>query len=72
MIYVFVHLNVPVLAPSQAPGNLMGIQDGDRVSLGWEAVKPLDNESDVMGYKVRDSQSLFSSLFPMFIAICLN
>ncbi|XP_041088519.1 contactin-5-like [Polyodon spathula] len=38
--------------PSQAPGNLMGIQDGDRVSLGWEAVKPLDNESDVMGYKV--------------------
>ncbi|XP_039600283.1 contactin-5 isoform X2 [Polypterus senegalus] len=38
--------------PSQAPGNLMWIQDGDHVSLGWEPVKPLDNESDVIGYKV--------------------
>nr|XP_015197270.1 PREDICTED: contactin-5 isoform X3 [Lepisosteus oculatus] len=38
--------------PSQPPSNLMWIQDGDNVSLGWEPVKSLDNESDVMGYKV--------------------
>ncbi|MBN3297925.1 CNTN5 protein, partial [Amia calva] len=38
--------------PSQAPSNLMWIQDGDNVSLGWEPVRSLDNESDVMGYKV--------------------
>uniref|UniRef100_A0A670IP22 Contactin-5 n=1 Tax=Podarcis muralis TaxID=64176 RepID=A0A670IP22_PODMU len=39
-------------APSQAPSNIMWIQDGSHVSLGWEPVKPLANESDVMGYKV--------------------
>ncbi|XP_036379393.1 contactin-5-like isoform X2 [Megalops cyprinoides] len=38
--------------PSQPPSNLMWIQDGDNVSLGWEPVKSLDNESHVMGYKV--------------------
>ncbi|XP_033002053.1 contactin-5 [Lacerta agilis] len=38
--------------PSQAPSNIMWIQDGSHVSLGWEPVKPLANESDVMGYKV--------------------
>ncbi|KAJ6664947.1 hypothetical protein lerEdw1_005919 [Lerista edwardsae] len=37
--------------PSQAPGNIMWIQDGSHVSLGWEPVRPLANESDVMGYK---------------------
>lgn len=30
----------------------MWMQDGSRVSLGWEPVRPLANESDVMGYKV--------------------
>ncbi|XP_062463733.1 contactin-5 isoform X2 [Pezoporus occidentalis] len=38
--------------PSQAPGNVMWIQDGSHVSLGWEPVKSLANESDVKGYKV--------------------
>ncbi|KAJ8405912.1 hypothetical protein AAFF_G00313490 [Aldrovandia affinis] len=38
--------------PSQPPSNLMWIQEGDNVSLGWEPVKSLDNESHVMGYKV--------------------
>ncbi|XP_075273942.1 contactin-5 isoform X3 [Opisthocomus hoazin] len=38
--------------PSQAPSNIMWIQDGSHVSLGWEPVRPLANESDVMGYKV--------------------
>ncbi|XP_009959184.1 PREDICTED: contactin-5, partial [Leptosomus discolor] len=38
--------------PSQAPSNIIWIQDGSHVSLGWEPVRPLANESDVMGYKV--------------------
>ncbi|XP_035288959.1 contactin-5-like isoform X2 [Anguilla anguilla] len=38
--------------PSQPPSNLMWMQEGDNVSLGWEPVKSLDNESHVMGYKV--------------------
>ncbi|XP_057255786.1 contactin-5 isoform X2 [Pezoporus wallicus] len=38
--------------PSQAPGNVMWIQEGSHVSLGWEPVKSLANESDVKGYKV--------------------
>ncbi|XP_077197612.1 contactin-5 [Paroedura picta] len=38
--------------PSQAPSNIMWIQDGSHISLGWEPVRPLANESDVMGYKV--------------------
>ncbi|KAJ8342773.1 hypothetical protein SKAU_G00327010 [Synaphobranchus kaupii] len=38
--------------PSQPPSNLMWIQEGDNVSLGWEPVKSLTNESHVLGYKV--------------------
>ncbi|KAI1903786.1 hypothetical protein AGOR_G00030800 [Albula goreensis] len=38
--------------PSQPPSNLTWIQEGDNVSLGWEPVKSLENESHVMGYKV--------------------
>ncbi|XP_043928641.1 contactin-5 isoform X2 [Protopterus annectens] len=38
--------------PSQAPDNLMWMQDGLHVSLGWEPVRPLANESEVLGYKV--------------------
>lgn len=30
----------------------MWIQEGDNVSLGWEPVKAMDNESEVIGYKV--------------------
>uniref|UniRef100_A0A674K6G6 Contactin-5 n=1 Tax=Terrapene triunguis TaxID=2587831 RepID=A0A674K6G6_9SAUR len=43
--------------PSQAPTNVMWMQDGSHVSLGWEPVRPLANESDVMGYKVSHSNS---------------
>lgn len=64
-------------APSQAPSNIMWIQDGSQVSLGWEPVRPLANESDVMGYKVSDfpSHTLLSSkqllLFPLcFFSLC--
>ncbi|NXK95784.1 CNTN5 protein, partial [Formicarius rufipectus] len=47
-----VHAATKKSPPSQAPGNIMWIQDGSHVSLGWEPVRPLANESDVMGYKV--------------------
>ncbi|XP_008846890.1 contactin-5 [Nannospalax galili] len=38
--------------PSEPPGNLRWEQQGSQVSLGWEPVRPLANESEVMGYKV--------------------
>ncbi|XP_007936297.1 contactin-5 [Orycteropus afer afer] len=38
--------------PSQAPSNLRWEQQGSQVSLSWEPVRPLANESEVMGYKV--------------------
>ncbi|XP_075448568.1 contactin-5 isoform X2 [Ascaphus truei] len=38
--------------PSQAPSIVKWMRDGSHVSLGWEVVRPLANESDVMGYKV--------------------
>ncbi|KAG9491327.1 hypothetical protein GDO78_000040 [Eleutherodactylus coqui] len=38
--------------PSQAPSTVRWIRNGSHVSLGWEAVRSLANESDVMGYKV--------------------
>ncbi|XP_008627063.2 PREDICTED: contactin-5 [Corvus brachyrhynchos] len=47
-----VHAATKKSPPSQPPGNIMWIQDGSHVSLGWEPVRPLANESDVMGYKV--------------------
>lgn len=45
-------------APSQAPSNLRWEQQGSQLSLVWEPVRPLANESEVMGYKVSVS-SLF-------------
>ncbi|EHB12868.1 Contactin-5, partial [Heterocephalus glaber] len=38
--------------PSQAPSNLRWEHQGSQVSLGWEPVRPLANESEVLGYKV--------------------
>ncbi|KAM6172496.1 contactin-5 isoform 1-T1 [Erethizon dorsatum] len=38
--------------PSQAPSNLRWEQQGPQVSLGWEPVRTLANESEVLGYKV--------------------
>uniref|UniRef100_A0A8C5LQK3 Contactin-5 n=1 Tax=Leptobrachium leishanense TaxID=445787 RepID=A0A8C5LQK3_9ANUR len=38
--------------PSQAPSSVKWMRNGPHVSLGWEAVRSLANESDVMGYKV--------------------
>lgn len=81
--YVYVHVVIFFpLAPSQAPSNIMWIQDGSHVSLGWEPVRPLANESDVMGYKVSASPSLFTLLsskwllffpvgfFPFLVFLC--
>uniref|UniRef100_A0AAR2IWC7 Contactin-5 n=1 Tax=Pygocentrus nattereri TaxID=42514 RepID=A0AAR2IWC7_PYGNA len=39
--------------PSQPPSNVMWIQEGNNVSLSWDPVKAMENESDVIGYKVR-------------------
>uniref|UniRef100_H0WQI0 Contactin-5 n=2 Tax=Otolemur garnettii TaxID=30611 RepID=H0WQI0_OTOGA len=47
--------------PSQAPGNLQWEQHGSQVSLGWEPVVPLANESEVVGYKVFYRQEGHSS-----------
>ncbi|XP_067833904.1 contactin-5-like [Heptranchias perlo] len=38
--------------PSQPPLNILWHQHGPAVSLGWEPVRNMDNESEVMGYKV--------------------
>ncbi|XP_017557443.1 contactin-5 isoform X1 [Pygocentrus nattereri] len=38
--------------PSQPPSNVMWIQEGNNVSLSWDPVKAMENESDVIGYKV--------------------
>ncbi|KAK1784704.1 hypothetical protein P4O66_003384 [Electrophorus voltai] len=38
--------------PSHPPSNVMWIQEGNNVSLSWDPVKAMDNESDVIGYKV--------------------
>lgn len=47
-----VHFPFYLAAPSEPPGNLRWEQQGSQVSLDWEPVRPLANESEVMGYKV--------------------
>lgn len=47
-----VHFPFCLAAPSEPPGNLRWEQQGSQVSLDWEPVRPLANESEVMGYKV--------------------
>lgn len=49
---------VYLAAPREPPGNLRWEQQGSQVSLGWEPVRPLANESEVMGYKVSVSSFL--------------
>ncbi|XP_066541265.1 contactin-5 isoform X2 [Hoplias malabaricus] len=38
--------------PSQPPKNVKWIQEGNNVSLSWDPVKAMENESEVIGYKV--------------------
>lgn len=62
----------PLLAaPSQAPGNLRWEQQGSELSLGWEPVQPLVNESEVMGYKV-SSLRLCHALMSLDLTMSLS
>eukprot|EP00063_Salmo_salar_P044378 XP_014019213.1 PREDICTED: contactin-5-like [Salmo salar] len=49
--------------PVQPPANLVWIQEGTNVSLNWDPVKSKDNESDVIGYKVRPPYSTGQALY---------
>ena len=40
-------------APSQPPGNIEWNLTNSKIFLNWEHVKAMDNESEVIGYKVR-------------------
>ncbi|CDQ93122.1 unnamed protein product, partial [Oncorhynchus mykiss] len=55
--------------PVQPPANLMWIQEGTNVSLNWEPVKSKDNESDVIGYKVRPP---YNTLQPSQLILILS
>uniref|UniRef100_A0A8B9JCT2 Contactin-5 n=1 Tax=Astyanax mexicanus TaxID=7994 RepID=A0A8B9JCT2_ASTMX len=48
-----IRVNTKKNPPSLPPGNVMWIQEGNNVSLSWDPVKAMENESDVIGYKVR-------------------
>uniref|UniRef100_A0A8B9JC79 Contactin-5 n=1 Tax=Astyanax mexicanus TaxID=7994 RepID=A0A8B9JC79_ASTMX len=47
-----IRVNTKKNPPSLPPGNVMWIQEGNNVSLSWDPVKAMENESDVIGYKV--------------------
>lgn len=42
------------LAPNRPPGNISWKVDGSWVTVRWDHVKSMDNESAVLGYKVSD------------------
>lgn len=44
------------LAPNRPPGNVSWKVDGSWVTVRWDHVKSMDNESAVLGYKVSDTQ----------------
>ncbi|XP_067316346.1 contactin-4 isoform X3 [Pseudorasbora parva] len=46
--------------PSQPPSKVMWNTSNSKIILNWEQVKPLENESDVMGYKVLYKRNHFS------------
>ncbi|XP_073707737.1 contactin-4 [Garra rufa] len=46
--------------PSQPPSKVMWNTSNSKIILNWEQVKPLENESDVMGYKVLYKRNRFS------------
>lgn len=41
-----------LVAPSQPPVKVMWNTSNSKIILNWEQVKALENESEVMGYKV--------------------
>ncbi|XP_056112171.1 contactin-4 isoform X1 [Rhinichthys klamathensis goyatoka] len=46
--------------PSQPPSKVMWNTSNSKIILNWEQVKPLENESEVMGYKVLYKRNHFS------------
>uniref|UniRef100_A0A671SHT7 Contactin-4-like n=1 Tax=Sinocyclocheilus anshuiensis TaxID=1608454 RepID=A0A671SHT7_9TELE len=46
--------------PSQPPSKVMWNTSNSKIILNWEQVKPLENESEVMGYKVLYKRNQFS------------
>ncbi|XP_026117606.1 contactin-4-like isoform X1 [Carassius auratus] len=46
--------------PSQPPSKVMWNASNSKIILNWEQVKPLENESEVMGYKVLYKRNQFS------------
>ncbi|KAA0712788.1 Contactin-4 Brain-derived immunoglobulin superfamily protein 2 [Triplophysa tibetana] len=46
--------------PSQPPSKVMWNTSNSKIILNWEQVKPLENESEVMGYKVLYKRNRFS------------
>ncbi|NP_001073520.1 contactin-4 precursor [Danio rerio] len=46
--------------PSQPPSKVMWNTSNSKIILNWEQVKPLENESEVMGYKVMYRRNRFS------------
>ncbi|XP_064413985.1 contactin-5 [Latimeria chalumnae] len=57
------HATTKKSPPSQPPNNIVWMQDGSHISLGWEPVKHLANESEVIGYKVLFRQEGHSSSY---------
>lgn len=53
------------LAPSQPPSKVMWNTSNSKIILNWEQVKPLENESEVMGYKV--SVSIYAKLKAVYL-----
>uniref|UniRef100_A0A8C2IMB5 Contactin 4 n=1 Tax=Cyprinus carpio TaxID=7962 RepID=A0A8C2IMB5_CYPCA len=46
--------------PSQPPSKVMWNTSNSKIILNWEQVKPLENESEVMGYKILYKRNQFS------------
>ncbi len=44
-----------ILAPNRPPGNVSWKTVGSSVTVRWDHVKSMDNESAVLGYKVSDT-----------------
>lgn len=53
-------------APSQPPANIAWKLTNSKICLNWEHVKTMENESEVLGYKVSD---FFISLFRNLVTV---
>lgn len=61
LVYAFicehcVYIITYLAAPSQPPGNIEWNLTNSKIFLNWEHVKPMENESEVTGYKVSLSE----------------